>query len=111
MHFMTNSCVLKGGIINTDEGKIAEALSVIEISIHFEIWYSRKEREQPMEGQSVSSGKAVENKSMNELLEITETSCQEIRLFYGRILGSGEGKEGSVKLEVRGILYNTLNGN
>lgn len=64
-----------------------------------------------MEGQSVSSGKAVENKSMNELLEITETSCQEIRLFYGRILGSGEGKEGSVKLEVRGILYNTLNGN
>lgn len=34
---MTNSCVLKGGIINTDEGKIAEALSVIEISIHFEI--------------------------------------------------------------------------
>lgn len=37
MYFMINLCVLKGGIINIDEGKIVEVLSVIEILIYFEI--------------------------------------------------------------------------
>lgn len=35
MHFMTNSCVLEGRIINVNKGKIAVALGIIEISINF----------------------------------------------------------------------------
>lgn len=42
-----------------------------------------------MEGRSVSFGKAVEKIYINEQLEITEISCQEIRIFYRGMLAGG----------------------
>lgn len=74
------------------------SLSVIKFSISFEIWiwYSRKEEKQLMEGRNVSFWKAVEKIYINELLEITEISCQEIRIFYRGMLrvGGGQRREG-----------------